>query len=168
MTEAGVFSVEERVELLEGVIVNASPEGKRHVVAIELARKVLTSRLGERAGLRIQHPLQVADDSEPEPDIAVVRDSDPRAYLQHHPSNALLVIEVSLHSLQKDTEVKARMYARAGIQDYWVENLVDDTLEVFRDPREGEFRSHQTYRRGQSVSPIAFPDVEIEVDELLP
>lgn len=168
MAEAGVFSDSERVELLEGVVCTMSPEGRRHVVAVELARKVLTAKLGERAGLRIQHPLRVAEDSEPEPDVAVVPDSDPRAYLGSHPQSALLAIEVAHHSLRRDLGYKAGLYASAGVPEYWVENLVDDTLEVFRDPSEGTYRSRQTFRRGERVSLVAFPDVDVEVQDLLP
>ncbi len=171
MAEAGVFSEQaeqERVELLAGTISAMSPEGKRHVVAIELARDVLFARLGKRAGMRIQHPLQVASDAVPEPDVAIVEARDPRAYLEEHPRTALLVIEVSHHSLRRDMDFKAQLYARAGVREYWVENLVDDEIEVFREPHADGYGSRRTYRRGESIVLVSFPDVELAVDELLP
>lgn len=168
MAEAGVFSGPERVELLMGVIGDKTPEGKRHVVAIELARRILSARLGDRAGMRIQHPLRVTDDSVPEPDIAIVEDADPRAYLAEHPRTALLVIEVSHHTLRRDRGLKARLYARAGVLDYWVENLVDDEIVVYREPGPEGYASQVTYGRGNRIKLVAFPDIELTVDELLP
>ena len=168
VVEAGIFTGDERVELLDGVICSMSPEGKRHVVAIELAREVLSSKLGTRAGMRVQHPLSVSRESEPEPDVVIVEARDPRAYLAGHPTTALLVNEVAYYSLQKDLSFKAGLYARAGIAEYWVENLVDDTVEVFRQPESGSYRTRMTLRRGEKLSLVSFPDVEIEVDELLP
>lgn len=168
MADAGVFSEKERVELLDGIISDMSPEGKRHVVAVELARDVLSSRLGKRAGMRIQHPLKIASDSVPEPDVAIVEDADPRAYLAEHPTTALLVTEVSHHSLRRDLDFKAPRYARAGVLEYWVENLVDDEIEVFREPQRDGYRSRRTYRRGERIALLSFPDVELAVDELLP
>lgn len=168
MAEAGVFSGQERVELLGGIIAEMSPEGKKHVVAIELARDLLFFRIGKRAGMRIQHPLRVGADSVPEPDIAIVEATDPRAYLEEHPKTALLVIEVSHHTLRRDMDFKARLYARAGVREYWVENLVNDEVAVFRDPGPDGYASQTTYRRGDRISLVAFPDVELGVDELLP
>lgn len=168
LAEVGVIGPEERVELIEGIICKMSPEGKRHVAGIELALDVLNARLKDRHRARSQHPLDVSDDSEPQPDIAVVESADPRAYLEEHPSSALLVIEVAQASLKRDLKVKPRVYARAGVPEYWVENLVDETLEVFRDPVGDEYRTRLTLRRGDKVSLIAVPDVEIAVSDLLP
>jgi Uma2 family endonuclease len=168
MAEAGVFVGQERVELLAGIISEMSPEGRTHVVAIELAREVLSTKIGQRAGMRIRHPLRVADDAVPEPDIAIVEQSDPRAYLNEHPKTALLVIEVSHHSLQRDLDFKSALYAEAGVREYWVENLVNDEIAVFREPASGAYQSRETFRSGDTVSLIAFPDVHIRVDDLIP
>lgn len=168
MAEAGVFAGQARVELLAGIITDMSPEGRRHVVAIELAREALSSRIGKRAGMRIQHPLQVAPDSVPEPDLAVVEATDPRAYLQEHPRTALLVVEVSHHTLRRDMDFKAPLYARAGIREYWVENLVHDEITVFREPGPDGYASQRSYRRGDRIALLAFPDIELAVDDLIP
>jgi Uma2 family endonuclease len=118
--------------------------------------------------MRAQHPLTLSGDTEPEPDFALVEEEDPRAYLGSHPKTALLVIEVAYSSLDKDRTSKAALYAKSGIPEYWVENLVDDTLEVFRDPARGQYRDHHTLRRGETIAPVAFPDIELAVSELLP
>ena len=168
MADAGVIDLDEHVELIDGVVCQMSPEDSSHAAAIEIAREVLGSKLGSRFGLRMQHPLTLSDTSEPEPDVAVVEDPDPRAYAERHPNSAGLVIEVSRSSLERDLGVKLAKYATANIAEYWVENLVDDCLEVFRDPESGSYQSRTTLRRGERVSPLCAPDVEIEVGELLP
>ena len=168
LAEVGVIAPEERVELIEGIICKMSPEGKPHVAAIELALDVLNARLKGRHRARSQHPLHVSDDTEPQPDVAVVESADPRAYLAEHPRSALLVIEVAQASLKRDLNVKPGLYARAGVREYWVESLVDETLHVFRDPAGDEYRTRLTLRRGDKVSLVALPDVEMEVSDLLP
>jgi Uma2 family endonuclease len=166
--ELGVISSTERVELIEGIIRKMGPEGKRHVAAIELALDLFTARLKGRYRVRTQHPLTVARDSEPEPDIAIVEQADPRAYLDAHPTTALLVVEISENSLEKDLNLKASLYARAQIPEYWVVNLVEDALVVFREPSSEGFQTSRTLRRGERITPLNFREVEVAVDELLP
>lgn len=168
MADVRVIDEDERVELIDGVVCQMSPEDSRHAAAIEIARKVLGEKFGSRFGLRMQHPLTLSDMTEPEPDVAVVEHSDPRAYVDRHPTSAALVIEVARSSLDKDLGAKATQYAAAGIPEYWVENLVDDRLEVFRSPTPAGYQSRNTLRRGDTVRPLCAADVEFEVDELLP
>ena len=97
-----------------------------------------------------------------------MEDPNPRAYANKHPTSAVLVIEVARSSLAKDLGTKANQYASARIPEYWVENLVDDCLEVLREPEDGEYTSRTTLRRGDAIRPLCAPDVEIRVDELLP
>lgn len=168
LAEMGVISSDERVELIKGIISQMGPEGKRHVAAIELVRDFFAARLKTRHRVRAQHPLTLAGDTEPEPDIAIVEEFDPRAYLFNHPTSALLVVEVADNSLEKDLTTKARLYAQAKIPEYWVVNLVDDTLEVFRDPVEKVYSSRRKLKRGETIAPLKMPDVELCVDDLLP
>ena len=168
MADAGVIDMDERVELIDGVICQMSPEDSRHAAGIEIARQVLAAKLGSRFGLRMQHPLTLSEVTEPEPDVAVVEDPNPRAYADKHPTSAVLVIEVARSSLAKDLGTKANQYASARIPEYWVENLLDDCLEVLREPEDGKYTSRTTMRRGDAVRPLCAPDVEIRVDELLP
>lgn len=166
--EMGFISSDERVELIEGIICKMGPEGKRHVAAIELVLDLFTNRLKGRHRVRSQHPLTVAMDSQPEPDIAIVEAADPRAYLEAHPTAALLVVEVSDNSLDKDLTWKANLYARGKIPEYWVLNLVEDNLIVFRKPSEEGYREKRTLKRVDTVSPLRFPEIEVTVNKLLP
>jgi Uma2 family endonuclease len=168
MAESGVFAPDERVELVEGVVYRMSPEGKRHVAAIELASDRFRELLAGRHRIRSQHPLSLSVEAEPEPDVAIVENPDPRAYLDSHPQTALLVIEVSESSLEYDLTVKAKQYSKAGIPEYWVINLVDDVVEVFRSPKPEGYREHVTKRPGERIQPVALEGLFIDVDHLIP
>ena len=166
--EIGVISPDERVELIDGMICKMGPEGIRHVAAIDLALNLFNSRLKGLHGIRIQHPLRVASHAEPEPDIAIVEEADPRAYLDGHPTTALLVIEVADNSLEKDLTSKALTYAKAGIPEYWVVNLIQDNVELFRDPSLDGYLQRKTVSRGQAITPASLSNIEIPVDDLIP
>jgi Uma2 family endonuclease len=116
----------------------------------------------------VQLPFVVGDDSEPEPDIAVVR-GNPRDYIFAHPSNAVLLVEISDSTLDYDRRRKGPVYARADVPAYWIVNLVDRVVEVYREPTAD--RGYQTVRRyhpGETISPIDGTRAEIAVDDLLP
>ena len=168
MADNGVFEADERVELVEGVIYRMSPEGKRHVAAIELASDLFRELLKGKHRIRSQHPLALSVEAEPEPDVAIVENPDARAYLDTHPRTALLVVEVAESSLQHDLTVKAGQYAKAGIPEYWVVNLVDDVVEVFRAPTPRGYQERRTMQPGDIIQPVALPDLSIEVSELIP
>lgn len=168
MAGSGVFAPDERVELVGGVIYRMSPEGKRHVAAIELASDRFRELLKGNYRARNQHPLALSVEAEPEPDIAIVENADPRAYLDSHPRTAVLVVEVAESSLQYDLTVKAEQYARAGIPEYWVVNLIDDVVEVFRAPSSAGYAERTSVRPGQSLRPARLPDVEIQAGDLIP
>lgn len=168
MGDAGVFSPDERVELIRGVIREMSPKGKRHVQAVTLANNLLTPALHGRAIVQIQDPVALkATSSQPEPDLCVLASTNPRDAASKD-VEALLVIEVADSSLRFDREDKAKIYAEAGIRDYWIINVVDDVLEVHRDPKDGEYQHRSLLKSTETVSPVAFPDLEIAVRDLLP
>jgi Uma2 family endonuclease len=150
MVEAGVFDEDERLELLDGVLVAMSPQGTRHAHAICFLNEALTRALGPGYTLRPQLPLTLGDDAEPEPDLAVVdrRESRP----DRHPTRALIVIEVASDSLAKDRSVKRALYARFAVQQYVIVNLVDDCVEIYREPSpaEGRYLTAATFGRGES------------------
>src|SRR6188474_2518366 len=125
MIELGLFD-EERVELLQGVLVKMSPQLAPHASTVSRLTELLVLRLAGRLGVRIQLPLALSDDSEPEPDVAVVALGN---YDAQHPATALLVIEIADSSLQKD-RAKAAVYAAAGIREYWIVNLSARSIEV--------------------------------------
>jgi Uma2 family endonuclease len=168
MIEAGVFGEDERLELLEGVIVEMSPQKPRHAEVI--------SRLGDarflgsapNVTLRVQLPLTLGPDSEPEPDVAIVHRT-PGGYRDAHPTAALLVFEVSGESLRKDRVAKAAVYARCGIPEYVIVNLAEDCLEVRRDPdpAASQYRSTLVLRADDRFESVAVPGLAFGVNDLL-
>lgn len=155
------------VELLNGEIVEMSPEGVPHAYFSTEAGEYLTRLLGDRALVRPAKPITLPNDSEPEPDIAIVQRLG-REYLNHHPypENIFWLIEYANSSLEKDSTLKYRIYAEAGIPEYWLVNLKYGELIVFREPRHGEYGSKMTLTAGE-ITPLAFPDVKISVAALI-
>jgi Uma2 family endonuclease len=163
MVAEGLFAGE-RVELLDGVIVEMSPQDPRHAGAVQRLTRVLGRALAGRADVRVQLPLAVSEDSLPEPDTALValRDFD-----QAHPTKAFLVVEVAEASLRKDRTVKAALYARAGVPEYWVVNLVERAVEVHTDASAGVYARVTSAKPGESIRLRTFPEVEVEVGEMI-
>ncbi len=170
--EAGFFDGL-RVELLDGEIWTLPPQETPHFSAIRRATASLAEAFGPGFEIREQAPLALDDGTEPEPDVVVVAGSS-RDYEDHHPAptEVHLLIEVSDATLRKDRGEKAEDYARAGIADYWIINLVHRQLEVFRDPLvrpdDAFYRSSQILLPGQSMAPLSVPEREVEVAELFP
>ena len=167
LAEEGVFD-DRRVELLDGDVVEMPPIGSRHVVTLDDLRDAIARRLGDRACIRTQSPLALGRDSLPEPDLCIV--SGRRAdYRDAHPTTALLVIEVSDTTLRLDRTTKAGLYARAGVPEYWIVNLVDEQIEVHRAPDAAQSRYTEIHvlRADTSVSPHTFPDVVLDVGIVL-
>lgn len=164
LVELGVFE-DEKVELLYGRLVPMSPQKSLHAHATHALGKRLARLLGDRAEVRVQMPLALSDTSEPEPDVAVV---PPGAYWDGHPTTAWLVVEVAESSTKKDREVKSRLYAEAGVLEYWLVDLKASFVEVFRDVSDGVYRSARALRRGESLAMAHFPDVAVSVDDVLP
>jgi Uma2 family endonuclease len=167
MVEAGILGPDDRVELLEGEILELSPEKSRHAAAVDLAAEVLRRAFGPGHTIRVQHPLALGDASEPELDVAIVTGS-PRDYAEAHPTTAVLVVEVSDTSLEYDRRRKAALYARSGIAEYWVVNLVDRCLEVHRDAVASGYRGAVALDAGATVAPVAAPAFHVAVADLLP
>lgn len=172
MVAAGIFHPEERLELIGGEILRMTPQGSEHATAIRLAEEQLRTAFGLGFDVRVQMPLALAPDSEPEPDLAVVVGA-PRDYREAHPQSAVLIVEVSDATLPFDRERKARLYASAGIADYWIVNLIDRSVEVYRDaePRSAQgphYRTHFVAHPPATVSPLASPTVSIAISDLLP
>ncbi len=157
--------VDERVELLHGQVVEMSPSKPRHGGVIARLTELFVLALHGRAVTRPQTPFAASDDSEPEPDLAVVVDDDP---WNAHPSRAYLAVEVADSSLRKDRHVKGPLYAAAGIPEYWIVNLVDGVVEVHTDPLADRYGAIRTARRGETITLTVFPDVTVQVDVFLP
>jgi len=156
---------DKRVELLNGEIVEMAPEGIPHASHGDRAEDYLRDLLGSYARLRIGKPITLPNDSEPEPDICVCRKME---YTEHHPypADVFLLVEFSDSSLTKDLKVKSKVYAAVGIQEYWVINLKELSLVVFRSPSPDGYQVEQTLTAG-IINPIAFPDLQVRVDRLL-
>lgn len=161
----GVFDGE-KLELIRGFLVPMSPIGPPHSSVVDRLNILFVKAIVPRAMVRIQNPYAVHDHSEPEPDLALVPDRD---YSSDHPTEAFLVIEVADSSLEFDRTTKASLYAASHVTEYWVVNLLEGVVEVHHDPDgHGNWRTKKTIGRGGTVSPLAFPDVIISVDEILP
>jgi hypothetical protein len=168
MGEADVFAPHERVELIRGVIREMSPKGKRHSDAVALATEVFVVRLAGRARVFVQDALRKPGwHSEPEPDLIIASNPDPRTYGSER-SDTVLVLEVADTSLRFDRETKGPLYAEAGIPEYWILNLLQKTLEVYRDPAQAAYSTVLTLSEDDHIALLSFPDVSILVRDLLP
>jgi len=174
MAEMGIFAPNERVELIEGEILQMPPQNPSHSTGIRTIQETLRIAFGPGFDVRPQLPLLLNIASEPEPDIAIVRGSF-RDYRTAHPRMALLVVEVSDTTLAFDRCEKASLYARADIQEYWIVNLLERVIEVHREARpDPDMPFDYGYARitchdaGDTLSPLAAPNVKIPVTELLP
>jgi Uma2 family endonuclease len=165
LVNAGMLT-DRRVELLEGDIVEMAPEGMPHAVYCGDAVDYLKQLLGNRAKVREAHPITLPNDSEPEPDIAVVIPS-PSRYLDRHPypKDIYWLIEYADRTLEKDLNIKQRIYAQAGILEYWIVNLQASELIVFRGINNTGYETEIRLSTG-NILPLSFPDISIEVRRL--
>jgi Uma2 family endonuclease len=167
MGEAGILTEDDRVELIAGEIVKMSPIGERHASCVGWLTRTLTLMLQHVALVWVQNPLHLDDYSEPEPDVLVLklrddfyRNGKPR------PEDVLLVIEVSDSTLAYDRQVKVPLYARAGVPEVWIVNLLDERVETFADPSEGAYRMAESYTRDEWVQSHALCDLNLDVDKI--
>lgn len=167
MIAAGLFAPDERVELIDGEILQVPPQGSFHATAVQLIGEALRVAFGSGVHVRTQMPLALDPASEPEPDVAVVPGS-PRDYREAHPASALVVVEVADKTLKYDRQRKRSLYARAGIREYWIVNLVDRCVEVYQDPLQGHYDSSRRCLPGDHITPLAAPDSKIPVADILP
>jgi Uma2 family endonuclease len=166
MVAAGIFGEDERVELLEGVIVAMTPQSAPHARRIQWLTRFLVRTLGDEYAVRPQLPLTLGERNEPEPDLAVVRAEATSE--NRHPETAVLVIEVAGDSLRRDRRVKAAVYARSGVPEYWIVNLEARIVEVLSDPdaTTGSYRRTRACSTAETLSSEALPQVTFPVAEL--
>ena len=174
LIESGFFQPGDLVELVGAELIVAEPQGSRHFAAVQAAEEALRTVFGQGWQVRGQGPLALDAESLPEPDVAVVSGSF-RDYVVQHPSRPVLIVEVSESSLALDREHKGSLYARAGVADYWIVNLVDRVLEVYREPTPDpaapfgwRYRSAAVLRGEAAVSPLALSGAHVRVVDLLP
>ncbi|HIE98790.1 MAG TPA: Uma2 family endonuclease [Fuerstia sp.] len=162
----GVFE-NEKVELISGEILVRSPMDAKHATGIQLILQALHAVASTDVVIRVQLPLALSVDSEPELDLSVVA-GKPRDYSAEHPTTAALVVEVSHSSLRFDQTFKRRLYASHGIPEYWILNLLDQQLEVHQNPADGDYTDVSVYAAGAFFTSSTFPDQPIAIGDLLP
>lgn len=162
-----ILTAGDQVELLNGVIIEKMPKGIKHAALNDLATEIFREKLGNKVIVRNQNPVVLDDFSELEPDIVLA--TPPREiYFERHPTpkDILLIVEISDSTLGRDRYAKGLTYAKAGIRQYLVFNIQDETVEDYREPNADGYQSKQTYRSGAAFNLVAFPEIEIKVDDL--
>lgn len=168
MAAAGVLREDDRVELIEGEIVEMNPIGSRHAACVGRLTKLLERLAGDRSIVWVQNPVQVNDYSEPLPDVALLKPRDD-FYAQANPQAAdvLLLIEVADSSVEYDRDIKIPLYAQASVAEVWLVNLLGEAIEICSQPLEGKYREIYRVKRGESFSAKSIPDLTIDAHDIL-
>ncbi len=169
MAEVGIIAEDERVELIDGDVIEMSPIGNPHEAGTAGTHRLLAPLFIEgRAVLRVQGHVRLDDNNRPEPDIALLKWRDDLYRNQSPvPEDILLLIEVSDSTLASDRNVKLALYARFNIPEVWIENIPERVVEAYTNPVEGQYTESRIYRRGETITPSAFPDISLPVSELI-
>ena len=169
MAEAGILTEDDRVELIDGVIVEMAPVGSRHVGVVNGFNRAFTEAVGRRAVVQVQSPIRLDDGTEPQPDLALLHErADLYASGHAGPRDVLLLIEVADSSVGYDRNEKLPRYARAGIPEVWLAILPEDVVEVNTEPTGDGYRATRRLRAGEVLRPACFDDVEMPVDARMP
>jgi Uma2 family endonuclease len=168
MAHAGILTEDDRVELIEGEIIEMSPIGSHHAACVKRLNTILNRLVSQQMIVSIQDPIHIDEFSEPEPDVALLRFRED-FYVGSHPtaSDVLLVIEVADTSVEYDRKKKLPLYAQAGIPEVWLANLPEDKFEIHTQPLNGKYQSVLIVRRGESIKSQTIADLSISVDEIL-
>ena len=168
MAEAGILGIDERVELIDGEIITMSPIGNEHAASVDTINDFLVPLVTSRAIVRVQAHLRLYEQNQPEPDLMILkRREDYYRYSAPGPDDVLLIVEVSDTTLSHDRNVKLPLYARFGIPEVWIANIPARVVEVYRDPVDGWYTDSRVYSPGETVSPLAFEDVEVSVSRFI-
>ena len=174
LIELGIVQPDEEIELIGGQLIVAEPQGAAHYTAIVKSTRALEAAFGPGWYVRAEGPIGLDDESEPEPDVAVVA-GGPDDYSRAHPSRPVLTLEVAESSLAADRQRKGSLYARAGLGDYWLLNLIDRVLEVYRDPVADatapfgwRYARLEVFDGSARAAPLAAPSSRVRVADLLP
>lgn len=166
--EANIFPPESHVELIEGEIFEMSPIGSNHASHLKRINKLFTRLIPENLFPSVQDPLQLGDLSEPEPDFMLLKPSED-SYESRHPvaQDVMLLIEIADSSLKFDQTQKLRLYAMHNIPEYWLLNLIDNCLEVYRKPKGEVFAEKMTLYKGDNITLSQLPEITIQVADIL-
>ncbi|MBX3276627.1 MAG: Uma2 family endonuclease [Acidobacteria bacterium] len=168
LIEIGILTENDRVELLDGEVIEMAPIGPRHAACVDRLAEFLQGNIGKQGIIRVQSPIELSEHSEPEPDITVLtRRSD--FYVGGHPTPAdiLIVIEVADATLDADRRVKLPAYARAGIPEVWLVNLIEDRIEVHSRPNRDVYQEIRICLRGDRVISPTLPKLKLKADDIL-
>jgi Uma2 family endonuclease len=168
MASAGILREDERLELIDGEIIQMSPIGDRHALCVNRVTTLFIRAFGDRVLVSPQNPVRLSDWTEPQPDIVVFKPrADFYAKKRQRTEDVLLVLEVADSSLSHDLRIKLPRYAAAGFPELWIGDLQHDLLHVYRDPAGEVYKTALMFREGDAVSPFAFADLTFGVGELL-
>ena len=166
--ETGIFSPSERTELIEGEIFTMAPIGSRHAATVNLMARLFIQSLDGKAITSIQNSIPMNDLSEPQPDLVVLEyREDFYKHKKPKAANVIFIVEVSDSSLRFDRQVKGPLYARHGIPEYWVVDLIDEQIIVFREPSANGYQQEKHYRKEDTVVPLHFPDFGVTVCDVV-
>ncbi len=168
MAAAGILEEKDRVELIDGEIVIMTPIGDEHHASVDTGNELLVEAVRRRAIVRVQGAIRLDEYNQPQPDFVILRRR--RDFYRSGPAgpaDVFLIIEVSHSSLSFDRGVKLPLYARFDIPEVWIANIPSRVIEVYTDPLGGEYTTRRTFRPGQTVSPIAFPDAALPVADVI-
>ncbi len=164
MGEVGIFTENDRVELIEGEIIDMTPIGSQHAYLLDKLNRVFTKQAPENTLVRIQNPLRLDNYNEPEPDLALVTNKD---YATHHPSpiDTLLVVEIADSSITYDTKVKTPLYSQHNIPEVWLINVSDHIVQIFQQPENGDYQLSDNHQSG-NLSPSRSSSIVLDLDTL--
>src|SRR5205085_10995403 len=167
MAETGILSEDDRVELIEGEVIERRPIGSRHAACVRRLDALFNQRLGASAQVSAQNPILIDDYSQPGPDVALLKPR-PDYYSEEHPAarDVLLVVEVADPSVEYDRHVKALLYARAGVGEMWLVNLQEDAVKVYTRPENGAYQDRKRFARGDSIPLTAIPGLTVGAEEI--
>lgn len=168
MIESGILTDRDRIELLQGEIIEMSPIGMQHAACVDRMTELLVRKLGDRAIVRVQNPIQLGTRSEPQPDFSILQ-RRPDFYANGHPQpqDVFALVEVSDTTIEFDRTVKVPLYAQDSIPEVWIVDLNAQAIQVYREPSSSCYQQVQSFRRGQSLSFQAFTTIPFSVEQLL-
>jgi Uma2 family endonuclease len=168
MIEFGILTDRDRVELLQGEIIEMSPVGRQHAACVDRLNELFVLGLSTRAIVRVQSPIRLSNNSEPQPDVAILqRRSDFYAEGHPQPEDIFALVEVSDTTVEFDRTVKVPLYAQDNIPEVWIVDLNSQTVHVYREPSSSGYQQLQSFRRGQSPAFQAFTDLQFSVEQVL-
>jgi Uma2 family endonuclease len=168
MAKAGILKEDDRVELIEGEIVEMPPIGSYHASCVKRLNRLLSQQVGQRALIGAQDPVHLGEHSEPQPDIVLLRpQADSYSTAHPGPADVLLLIEVADTSVEYDREVKVPLYAQAGIGEVWLVDLDGESIEVYQSPAPGGYRQIRVVRQEDRLAPEALPELELSARDIL-